>query len=61
MKQKSSVKSSGKDASPGIEPLYEKIARKAYEIYEESGWEDGKDIEHWLEAEKLVAGSQKKK
>lgn len=49
---------SRKGASPDIESLLVKIARKAYEVYER---EDGRDIEHWLAAEKLVTGSQKKK
>ncbi len=46
----------GKDNSA----LTDAIARKAYEIYEERGREDGKDFEHWLEAEKLVKAKTKK-
>lgn len=34
--------------------LKEEIAKAAYELYEKSGCIDGKDSEHWLEAEKTV-------
>lgn len=36
------------------------IARKAYEIYVEKGREDGKNIEHWLEAEIIINAEKKK-
>ncbi|HML94642.1 MAG TPA: DUF2934 domain-containing protein [Thermodesulfobacteriota bacterium] len=41
------------------ESLYERIAKKAYEIFESRGRETGRDIEHWLEAEKIVKGKKK--
>lgn len=45
--------------------LYEKIARIAYELYEKNGYIQGCDLDHWLEAEKIVmvrlAGEEKKK
>lgn len=34
--------------------LQNEIARVAYEIYEKSGKINGRDIENWLEAERLV-------
>lgn len=34
--------------------LYERIAQKAYELYEKRGWVHGLDTEDWLEAERLV-------
>ena len=43
------------------ESIHDMIARKAYELYEQSGHIDGKDVEHWIEAEKLVLGTKKKK
>ncbi|MCL4245410.1 MAG: DUF2934 domain-containing protein [Candidatus Dadabacteria bacterium] len=43
------------------ESLYERIAKKAYEIYESRGREIGRDIEHWLEAEKIIKGKKKAK
>ena len=34
----------------------EDIAAEAYRIYCERGFEDGHDLEHWLEAERRVRG-----
>jgi hypothetical protein len=34
--------------------LYDEIARVAYELYEKSGYIQGREREHWLEAEKIV-------
>lgn len=42
------------------ETLRDMIARKAYEIYEERGREEGKDFEHWLEAETIINAAMKK-
>ena len=42
------------------ETLRDMIARKAYEIYEERGREEGKDFEHWLEAETIINAVMKK-
>ncbi len=36
------------------------IEKKAYEIYEKRGREHGKDLDDWLEAEKIVIGKKKK-
>ncbi len=33
------------------QPTREDIELRAYEIYVESGHEDGRDVEHWLQAE----------
>ena len=30
----------------------ELIARRAYELYEQEGAQDGRDLEHWLRAER---------
>ena len=32
-------------------PSHEEIARRAYEIFVERGRPDGRDLDHWLEAE----------
>lgn len=44
--------------------LYEKTAKVAYELYEKSGYIDGRDLDNWLEAERVVmarlAAEQKK-
>jgi DUF2934 family protein len=39
--------------------IREMIERKAYEIYEQRSREPGKELEHWLEAEKIVSGKKK--
>lgn len=40
--------------------LNEMIAKKAYEIYEQRGREPGKELDDWLEAEKIVIRKKKK-
>jgi Protein of unknown function (DUF2934) len=42
------------DWSEGCESLHHRIAELAYILYERSGFQDGKDLEHWLEAERQV-------
>jgi len=34
--------------------LYDEIARVAYELYEKSGYTEGRDLDNWLEAERIV-------
>jgi len=34
----------------------EEIRRRAYELYEQDGRQDGRDREHWLRAEAEVLG-----
>jgi len=34
--------------------LYEEIAKVAYEIYEKSGYIEGRDLDNWLEAERIL-------
>jgi hypothetical protein len=36
------------------EELYEQVARKAYELYQERGEEPGHEVDDWLTAERLV-------
>jgi len=36
------------------EDLYERVARKAYELYQQRGEEPGHNLEDWLTAERLV-------
>jgi hypothetical protein len=42
------------DWAEGCEPLHQRIAELPYLLYERSGFQDGKDLEHWLEAERQV-------
>ena len=37
-----------------IMKLHDEIARTAHELYEKSGWIPGRDLENWIEAEKIV-------
>ena len=53
-------KTSRRKASPSKESAQDKIARVAYELYEKSGYVNGRDVEHWLEAERIVMGKKKK-
>jgi len=41
--------------------LHEMIEKKAYEIYKQRGGEHGRDLDDWLEAERIVRGKKKKK
>jgi hypothetical protein len=34
--------------------LYEEIKKMAYELYEKSGCIDGREVENWLDAERIV-------
>lgn len=61
MKTKAASKSPGKNTVSTTESIHDKIARQAYEIYEQRGREHGKDVEHWLEAEEFIMGSKKKR
>jgi Protein of unknown function (DUF2934) len=36
---------------------YERIARRAYELYEQRGRQEGRDMEDWLKAEQQLAGA----
>ena len=40
-------------------PSHEQIARRAYEIFEESGRVQGQDVQNWLEAERQLKTAAK--
>jgi hypothetical protein len=42
------------DWAQEYEPLHQRIAELAYILYERSGFQEGKDLEHWLEAERQI-------
>jgi Protein of unknown function (DUF2934) len=59
MKKKASqmgqVSKSGLSESANLSPaVRERIALRAYTLYERRGWVHGLDVEDWLEAERLV-------
>lgn len=45
-----------KDQAEGQGDLQQRIAEHAFSLYERSGFQDGKDLEHWLEAERQIKG-----
>jgi len=53
-KPATTAKKPRKKASTKDQQIQAEIAKKAYELYEESGRQDGRDVEHWLEAEKSL-------
>ena len=55
------VKKPRKKPVPKAAPAHDDIAKKAYEIYEQKGRPEGKDIEHWIEAEKMLKGRKSRK
>lgn len=40
--------------APSPDDLHRWIAKRAHELFEESGCVDGNDMDHWLEAEREV-------
>ena len=40
--------------------LQDEVRRRAYELYEQRGREDGRDLEYWLQAESEVAQKKAK-
>ncbi len=43
-------------ASLGPAMTPDRVARRAYEIYERSGFQHGRDVDHWLIAERELQG-----
>lgn len=43
-------------ASLGPAMTPDEVARRAYEIYERSGFQHGRDVDHWLIAERELQG-----
>lgn len=39
--------------------IHEMVEKKAYEIYENRGIKDGKALDDWLQAERMVRGERK--
>ena len=42
-----------------MEAFDERIARKAYELYEQRGRQHGHELEDWLEAERIILAEMK--
>lgn len=43
-------------AAPFAAPTHEQIARRAYDLFETSGQQHGRTLEHWLMAERELKG-----
>ena len=45
-----------REAAPSFSTVefYARVARRAYDLFERRGREEGHDVEDWLEAERLV-------
>ncbi|MBX7208464.1 MAG: DUF2934 domain-containing protein [Verrucomicrobiaceae bacterium] len=39
-----------------LTPVQEQIAQRAYHLYLENGCQHGRDLDHWLAAEKEIGG-----
>jgi DUF2934 family protein len=53
-----SARADGQPASAGkVTP--ERIAQRAYELYQAGGCEPGREVEHWLEAERQLEAEQR--
>ncbi len=61
VKRAAAPKTTKKRSASAKESIHDKIAKKAYELYEQSGRIDGKDVEHWLQAEKMINRGKRKK
>ncbi len=59
MAEKTKLKGSGGKTKVDEKTLHEVIEKKAYEIYEQRGKEHGKDLDDWLEAERIVRRRKK--
>ena len=46
-----------KMTSPNSTPTHEQITKRAHEIFIERGQPEGRDLDHWLEAEKQLRAS----
>jgi Protein of unknown function (DUF2934) len=55
MKEVPQTKLAASTETPNIE---EEIRRRAYELFEARGGEDGQEVEDWLRAEEEIRGSK---
>lgn len=46
--------------SPPNDDLQEQIRRRAYELWEQGGYEHGHDLKHWRQAERELADGNSK-
>jgi hypothetical protein len=46
------------DEPPVLIPIEQQIQQRAYELYEQRGRTDGRDLDDWLQAERRIKGTQ---
>ncbi len=51
----------GNQNVPGVEDLQACIALRAYALYEQGACYHGHDLDHWLQAEQEILGSEPKR
>ena len=54
--RKSTVVSTRTSQPSAPSPSHEAIALRAHELYVQSGWQGGRELEFWLEAERQLKG-----
>ena len=52
-------RNAGDTAQESQRPSAESIRARAYQLYCESGYQNGHDLEHWLEAERQTLNRKK--
>ena len=47
-------------ANPGLDTnvWYDRLARRAYEIWEQAGRPEGRALDHWMQAERELSADQ---
>jgi hypothetical protein len=58
--KKSSAKDINENSRESAVDLREQISRRAYQLYEQRGRQDGHAVEDWLQAEAELAGERNK-
>jgi hypothetical protein len=57
--KEAAIKADGRPSPLHDSNLYQAIAEKAHELYNQKGRRHGHDLEDWLEAERLVLSEKK--
>jgi hypothetical protein len=47
-------------AASGLQPTYEDVSQRAFQLWEEGGCQPGNDLENWLRAESELLGPKQR-
>jgi hypothetical protein len=47
-------------AASGLQPTYEAVCQRAFQLWEEGGCQPGNDLENWLRAERELLGPKQR-